>query len=212
MSETQVTKEHYEFKSYGFEGRFISYYHQLHEVLSQKPSSILEVGVGDRVFGSFILQNTEVAYTSVDIAEDLHPDILGSITALPLPNKSHDVVCAFEVLEHIPFEEFELAVSELCRVARKSVVISIPHFGPMIAFSLKIPFIPLIQLAIKVPVPKTHIFNGQHYWELGKSGYPISRIRKALLKYGKIEKDFVPFNSFYHHFFVLSPHDTSSTA
>jgi SAM-dependent methyltransferase len=205
MESVQVDKKHYSITSYGFEGRFISYYRQLHEILSRDPSSVLEVGVGDKIVGSFITQNTPVAYTSVDIAEDLHPDILGSITELPLPDDAYDISCAFEVLEHIPFEDFERAVGELCRVARKTVIISIPHFGPMIAFSLKIPFLPLTQFAVKLPVPKKHVFNGQHYWELGKQGYSLGRIRAALARHGTIEKDYVPFNSFYHHFFVLRP-------
>ncbi len=198
----QVDKSHYQFGKYAFEGRFVSYYWQLKEVLALEPSTVLEIGVGDRVFGDFIKNNTAVTYTSVDVAEDLHPDVVGSILKLPFPDKSFDVVCAFEVLEHLPFEEFSQAVAELSRVARTHVVISIPHFGPMFSFSLKIPFLPHIRFALKIPFPKKHVFNGQHYWELGKSGYPAQRVRKVLQKHGDILRDFVPFGNSYHHFFV----------
>ncbi len=203
MSKTQVDKSHYHFGEYAFEGRFVSYYWQLEEVLAQEPSSVLEVGVGDNVFGNFIKNNTTVSYTSVDVAEDLHPDVVGSILELTFPDSSFDVVCAFEVLEHLPFEQFDTALGELCRVARAHVVISVPHFGPMLSFSFKIPFLPHIQCAIKIPFPKGHIFNGQHYWEMGKHGYPVRRIRDALEKCGEIIRDFVPFGNTYHHFFVL---------
>jgi len=203
MSEVQVDKSHYGFGRYGFEGRFVSYYWQLKEVLDLKPQSVLEVGVGDKVFGNFVKDNTAVAYTSVDIAEDLKPDVIGSILVLPFDDKSVDIACAFEVLEHLPFEQFDKAVSELTRVARTHVVISVPHFGPMLSFSLKIPFVPQIQLAFKLPYPKRHTFNGQHYWELGKQGYSPSLVRGLLSKHGEIVRDFVPFNSAYHHFFVL---------
>ncbi len=203
MSTVQVDKSHYRFDKYAFEGRFVSYYWQLKKVLEHSPKSILEAGVGDRVFGDFIKNNTGVSYTSVDIADDLHPDVLGSILELPFADKSYDISCAFEVLEHLPFEQFDKAVSELMRVARTHVVISVPHFGPMLAFSLKIPFLPRLQLALKLPFPKKHTFNGQHYWEIGKQGYPLSRIRKKLQQHGKLVEDFVPFNSEYHHFFVL---------
>jgi SAM-dependent methyltransferase len=159
--------------------------------------------VGDRVFGNFIRQNTAVAYLSVDAAADLHPDVVGSILNLPFPDHSRDVVCAFEVLEHLPFEEFDKAVGELARVARTHVVISIPHFGPMLSFSLKIPFLPQLRFAFKIPYPQPHTFNGQHYWEVGKQGYPPSLIREKLGVHGKLIKDFVPFNNPYHHFFVL---------
>lgn len=199
----QVDKSHYAFGKYAFEGRFVSYYWQLREVLALNPGSVLEVGVGDAVFGGFLKANTRVSYTSVDVADDLHPDTVGSILALPFPDKSYDIACAFEVLEHLPFEQFDKAVGELARVARTHVAISVPHFGPMISFSLKLPFLPHIRLAMKLPFPKKHAFNGQHYWEIGKAGYPPSRIRKALSAHGRIVKDFVPFGNSYHHFFIL---------
>ncbi len=199
----QVDKSHYGFNRYGFEGRFVSYFWQLKEVLDLNPKSILEVGVGDKVFGNFLKDNTAVAYTSLDIAEDLKPDVLGSILQMPFTDKSHDITCAFEVLEHLPFEQFDKAVGELARVARTHVVVSVPHFGPMLSLSFKIPFLPAVQLAVKIPYPKQHTFNGQHYWELGKKGYPVSRMREALSKHGRVVKDFVPFNSAYHHFFVI---------
>ena len=199
----QVCKSHYDFSKYAFEGRFVSYYWQLKETLALSPQSILEVGVGDRVFGSFIKQNTNVSYTSVDVAKDLNPDVVGSVLELPFVDKSFDVTCAFEVLEHLPFEDFDKAVSELCRVARTHVVISIPHFGPMFSFSLKIPFLPQIYFSVKIPFPKKHVFNGQHYWELCKRGYPVQRIRDMLSMHGKIIRNFVPFGSPYHHFFVI---------
>lgn len=205
----QVDKSHYSFGKYAFEGRFVSYYWQLKEVLALEPSSVLEVGVGDRVFGDFIRNNTSVSYTSVDIAEDLHPDVVGSILKLPFADNAFDVICAFEVLEHLPFEEFERALSELCRVARTHVVISIPHFGPMLSLSCKIPFLPQIQFAVKIPFAKKHIFNGQHYWELGKRGFSAGKIRTVLKTHTEILRDFVPFGSSYHHFFVLKPKQSS---
>jgi hypothetical protein len=203
METAQVGKEAYAIGSYGFEGRFVSYFHQLKLVLGRNPDTVLEIGVGDRVFGDFIKNNTDVRYTSLDIAEDLSPDILASVTDIPLEDDSSDVACAFEVLEHLPFEKFERAVSELARVANDAVVVSLPHFGPMLSLSFKIPFIKEVRMAVKLPFPKTHAFNGQHYWEIGKSGYPLARIREVLRRYGTLEEDYIPFNSPYHHFFVL---------
>lgn len=208
IDKPQVDKSHYDFDRYAFEGRFVSYYHQLREVFALHPRSVLEVGVGDRVFGDFIKNNSAVAYTSVDFAADLRPDVVGSILALPFPDKSYDVACAFEVLEHLPFEQVDAALSELSRVARTHVAISVPHFGPMFSFLLKIPLIPQICFAFKIPFAKKHVWNGQHYWELGKRGYPARRLRQTLERHGRIVRDFVPQNSAYHHFFVLElPHD-----
>jgi len=199
----QVDKVHYSFDSYSFEDRFVSYFWQLKTILDTSPIDVLEVGVGDKVLGSFIDNNTGIKYQSIDIAQDLEPDILGSVTSIPLKSNSYDLVCAFEVLEHLPFEQFELAFAEMARVAKKRVVISLPHFGPNISFSLKLPLFPLFRFSYKFSVPKKHVWNGQHYWELGKKHYPVRRVRKIIEKYGNVLSDFVPFNSQYHHFFVV---------
>lgn len=199
----QVNKEHYDFERYSNTSRWASYFYQLREVLAFKPESILEIGVGDRVFGSFIKNNTKINYKSLDIAEDLKPDIVASITETKLPDNSFDICCAFEVLEHIPYEKFEIAINELLRVSKKYVIISMPHFGPALQLFLKIPLLPKIILSTKIPFFKEHKFNGEHYWEIGKKNYPVSRIIDSIKKYADLEKHFVPFENQYHHFFII---------
>lgn len=202
----QVDKTAYQFFSYAHPGRFVSYYHQLAEVLALAPKNVLEIGVGDGVFRDYLKGNTDIAYTSVDVAHDLHPDVVGDITKLPFQDGVFDVSCAFEVLEHLPFEKFEQALRELKRVSKKNVIISLPHFGPPMKLSFKIPFLPEVWFAFKIPYPRKHIFNGQHYWEIGKKEYPSKRIRVILEKYFEIQKEYIPFENQYHHFFVLGCH------
>jgi len=202
----QVEKQHYDFKKYSDKNRWISYFHQLDEALKLNPQSILEIGVGDKVFNSYIKNNTNIKYQSLDIAEDLNPDILGSASSLPLPDNSFDLVAAFEVLEHLPYTDFEKSLKEISRVSKKWALISLPHFGPPLQLYFKIPFLPKIYLSLKIPFYKVHKFNGEHYWEIGKKDYPLSRIKKDLSKYFFIKKDFVPFENQYHHFFVLESH------
>lgn len=202
----QVHKSHYDFDRYAFEGRFVSYYWQLKETLRLQPRSVLEAGVGDGIFGDFLKHNTPIAYTSVDVAPDLKPDVVGSVTNLPFADASFDIVCAFEVLEHLPFADLNRALAELHRVARTHVVLSIPHFGPMISFSFKVPFVREMRFALKIPFPIKHAFNGQHHWEIGKRGYSLPRVRRVLAGHGTIVRDFVPFGSPYHHFFTLEKH------
>jgi ubiquinone/menaquinone biosynthesis C-methylase UbiE len=164
----QVSKEEgYRFERYGGASRFASYACQIAEILKTVPVNVLEIGVGDGVVGGYLKRQTAIRYTCADIADDLKPDVVADVRRLPFPDGSFDTVCAFEILEHIPFQDFEKAFSELVRVARKYVLISLPHFGPPVKFLLKLPFLPELSFAYKIPYPRAHVFNGQHYWEIG---------------------------------------------
>jgi ubiquinone/menaquinone biosynthesis C-methylase UbiE len=200
----QISKEDgYRFETYGGVSRFASYAYQLREILRLHPTSILEIGAGDAVVGNYIKRQTAIAYTSVDFATDLVPDIVADVRSLPCTYASYDIVCAFEVLEHLPFEDFSVALSELFRVARTHVLISLPHFGPPVQIYIKIPFLSALKFAFKIPFPRKHTFNGQHYWEIGKQGYRLQTTRAILSTYGTIINEFVPFENQYHHFFVV---------
>ncbi len=172
--EPQVDRSHYAGGAYRSGERWISYYHQIELVRALRPSTLLEVGVGEGVVARE-LHNTGVAVTTVDIAPDLAPDVLGSVTELPFPDKSFDVVLAAEILEHITFDDVPKALHEIARVARHGAVISIPHPGYVFSIVYKVPLFPKIELYGQIPFFwQTHRFNGQHYWELGKKGYSIS--------------------------------------
>lgn len=198
----QVDADFYDFLKYNDKERWVSYYHQLEELFSFSPKSVLEVGVGSHVIGP-ILKRSGVEYRSLDIAADLGPDIVGSVEDIPLKDESVDVTCAFEVLEHLPFEKFDTCVGELFRVSRKGVVISLPHYGPPLKLRFKIPYLREYGWAWKLPHHPEHHFNGQHYWEIGKRGYSARRIRDVLTKHGALVREYVPFENQYHHFFVL---------
>jgi ubiquinone/menaquinone biosynthesis C-methylase UbiE len=122
---------------------------------------------------------------------------------MPIEDGSFDLVCAFEVLEHLPFEKFEKSISEIKRVSRRHAIISLPHFGPVIKFSFKIPFLRELKFAWKIPYHPIHKFNGQHYWEIGKNNFSNAKIKNILEKNFKVTKDFIPFDSQYHHFYIL---------
>lgn len=199
----QVNKSAYSFSSYCGLDRWASYHYQIREILKKNPATILEVGTGDGVLKNYLMGNTSIVYKNLDIAEDLNPDIVGSVDSIPLQEESFDLVCAFEILEHLPFEKFEVSLRELARVSKGDVIISLPHFGPAVKLLFKIPFLPEVKISFKVPFPKKHTFNGQHYWEIGKKGYRLSDVRKSIKKYFIITDEFVPFENQYHHFFIL---------
>jgi ubiquinone/menaquinone biosynthesis C-methylase UbiE len=199
----QVPKEHYAFESYTGFDRWSSYYYQVREIITLKPASMLEIGSGDGFLKRFIEGTTEIKYRSLDIAADLRPDIIGSAESIPLRDGAVDVAVACEVLEHLPFEKFEKTLREMGRVSTSHVLISLPHYGPKLKLSVKLPKMKEIRLARKLAFPQKHVFLGEHYWEIGKTGYSLSKVREILKSIFKIEKDYIPFESQYHHFFLL---------
>lgn len=201
----QVDKQHYRFRQYCDLDRFASYWHQLHETLSLAPCRVLEIGVGDKVFANYLQSNTDIEYHCADVAEDLNPHIVASVTELPIEDNAYDLVCAFEVLEHLPYDQFPIALKELHRVTRKHVILSLPHWGRHVSVKIRLPFFKKFQWHRKFhPHRVLHKFNGEHYWEIGKWGYGLSSVLKDINAAGfMVKKEYTVFDAPYHHFFVL---------
>jgi len=178
-------------KKYIHKERWISYYHQIDEIISANPDSVLEIGIFKGVLRT-VLQNVyHCKYEAMDIDESSKPDYVGSVTDLPFAEGTYDVVACFEVLEHLPYEHFEKALSEIFRVAKKRAVISLPNAG-----------------AFGKP-NKEHIFNGSHYWEINKIGFELEKIIATIKKIGynydfELVENYRISEYIYHHFFVLN--------
>jgi ubiquinone/menaquinone biosynthesis C-methylase UbiE len=175
MYAPQVRREHYARGSYRSQDRWNSYWHQLDLMRACTPGTVLEVGVGEGVVARE-LTAAGISVRTLDIAEDLHPDVVGSVTEMPVPDHSADMVLAAEIIEHIRFEDVPRALAEIARVARRGAIISIPHPGYVFELSFKFPLLSRMTLFTKLPFFwKMHAFDGQHYWELGKRGYTMRR-------------------------------------
>ncbi len=170
----QVDARHYRGRAYSSAERWNSYFHQIEGVQKTSAQSLLEVGPGP---GVVTRELTARGYrvTTLDIAEDLHPDVVGSVTDIPLPDRSVDLVLAAEVLEHLRTEDLPKALQEIHRVCRMGAVISLPRPGYVFLWSMKIPLFPEMSVAIKLPFFwEQHVFTGEHYWELGKRGTSVA--------------------------------------
>lgn len=202
---SQVDVSHYTKDSYRGKDRWLSYWYQLALVRQTASNSVLEIGLGEGVVTGH-LRKEGVAVTTCDIDARLHPDVVGSITALPFPDRSFDTVLAVEVLEHIRFEDVPQALGEIRRVARRHAVIGLPHAGYTFAFEFKLPLLPRTQILFKIPFFwKTHVFNGEHYWELGKKGYSVRCFLATAKRAGftLVAKQKFPDDPAHRYFFFL---------
>jgi hypothetical protein len=198
----QVDRSHYAFESYESEARFTSYYHQVRSVLSLQPRTLLEIGGGSAAFASLV-RGLGIYTYSLDVDPALQPTIRGDVSCLPITSNSVDICVAFQVLEHLPFEKFSSVVCELSRVSRIGAVISLPEFGNA-GVVLTVPFVRRIHMAFRaVPPFYAHHFDGEHYWEINKRGYPLSKIFSGISDAGlTCERTWLnPYNP-YHRFFV----------
>jgi len=196
----QVTKTHYDFEKYVGLDRWSSYWYQLNETIKLKPKSVLEIGNGSKIIKT-MLEEEGINYESVDIAKDLNPDHVGDIRYFNI-YKSYDIVMACQVLEHIHYNNFNLALINLKKHSNKYVIISLPIYGAYVKFQLRVPFIN-INITKKLKSNNKFKFNGEHYWELNTAGYSFNRIRQDITEHYNILKEFkVPENP-YHYFFIL---------
>lgn len=186
--------------------RLITHWHQANAVVEHTKAggSVLEIGPGAG-HTTWLLRQWGMNVTTLDYDAAITPDIVGDVTNMPCESKSYDCVLAAEVLEHIPFTEFEKALSELKRVSRGYVILTLP--APFAGLSSLLNFSGLNtkNLYLGLPYWIRHKFDGEHYWELGKRGYSIWRIRRILKQQGfRIANEFRPAPSLYCYFFILS--------
>jgi SAM-dependent methyltransferase len=101
-------------------------------MLENKCTSFLDVGCGQaelrKLHGYVGLDFSFEGLKKSGLKEAIYADITNNI---PLPDKSFDVVFTSVVLLHIPPNKIDRAVSNLCRVAKKCLVLMEPKYNPV---------------------------------------------------------------------------------
>lgn len=199
----QVDPDHYFNKCYDSKERFMSYWHQINEIIRLNPNRTLEIGIGNGFISKY-LNERGINIITLDIDRKLNPDVIGSVLQIPFGNDSFDAVACYEVLEHLPYSNFSAALAEIFRVSKSHVILSLPDINRAYRFDMQIP--KTCEIRKLIPLPRLrrpiHNFDGEHYWEIGKSGYPLSRIIDDIQKAGfELEETYRVFEIPYHRFF-----------
>ena len=105
------------------------HFHVLRDLCALVQGDVLEVGTGDGVVRR-CLQPLVRSYTVVDVNAQLQPDVLADLR-VPQPALAgrFDAVVCTEVLEHIPFADLPLCLSQLHGFLRPGglLFLTLPH-------------------------------------------------------------------------------------
>ncbi len=102
------------------------------KLIPHQTSSLLDAGCGNGLFLNYVNGHFDIAKLyGIDISETALkslkvPNQQASITEIPFSANSFDIVTALEVIEHLPQEAYAEALSELARVAKKHIIVSVP--------------------------------------------------------------------------------------
>jgi predicted SAM-dependent methyltransferase len=146
-----------------------------------------------------------ITVQTVDHDPKLNPNYVASITELPFSNYSYDCVCAFQVLEHLPYEQSLQALSEMTRISKNYIIISLPDAKRVLNFSLQIQGRGQRFLHIPIPLILQHEnkFDGQHYWEIHKQNYTLKKVINDFCKMKiNLRKTYRISEHPFHRFFI----------
>jgi len=198
--------------------RWMSFREQVILSDAEKPNNILEIGKGNGLYLA-MMSAFEYEIDTLDINEYYQPTYVGNICDVDL-DKTYDLVVGFQMLQHIQLSELNSAIRNMCSIANKCIIVSIPHFSPQyFSFRLILPdFFKKIGLPInydfftrlKFKRYKDREYSNKeesyhaHYWELGRGNMTEQKFCSYFEKFDfKKTKSFSPSDFPYHNFFVF---------
>lgn len=175
---------------------FVNCYCQYRDVTSLPDARrVLLIGVGKGLEPA-VLRFAGYDVVTADLDAELRPDHVLSVDDLgAFADRSFDVAIASHVLEHLPWSRFERCLAELARVARHCLIY-LPLAGGAwgIRWFSSAPAMD-VSWALNLANPLRSIdgesavlMDGQHYWEIGRPGFPLARVREAIARHFDIHK------------------------
>lgn len=177
--------------------------------------SILEIGPGEG-FAARNLRELGYEYDTLDFEGAHEPTIRADFRALDpeTVSRRYDVVCAFQVLEHFPYQEFPAHLARLRALSTQYVFISLPYSCR--GFSVRLN---LQNGQSKRKNRRFDFYRGTnlpnrsyrpefvkefpwavHYWEIGRKGFKLRRVLRDIEACGlKIQARFHAANPFHYH-------------
>lgn len=162
---------------------WIFYWHQVDLIRSvlEEGDRILEIGVGTG-FTSNYLKTKGYKVVTLDIDPEKNPDIVANIVECNL-DEQFDHVIAFEVFEHIPFEEFKTVLKKLHGICRKNLLISVPR-NEKIWFKLTVELPGRKRIGFRIATKRKKIISRHHHWEIDYPPFSRHAVEETFKKCG----------------------------
>jgi 2-polyprenyl-3-methyl-5-hydroxy-6-metoxy-1,4-benzoquinol methylase len=207
-NEARLPKERYFGDSYFSKIQLNSLSNQLLLIYSLKPKKILEIGKGNGFVSNF-LKSAGYDVITFDINPNLQPDIVGDITNINayFNEGEFDLIVCCEVLEHLPFEEFEKILMMFSKISRGQAIISLPRCQKIfVSINLQIKIRRIIDKRFNIFLA---LLGGKkvsvnHHWEIySTKKTSLNSIKGIINKYFKIEMCFRDKDVPQHQYLVL---------
>lgn len=191
-------------KRYLSDDRLMAFVEQYKYINSN--DKVLEIGKGTGVFGDIASKIAE--YKVIDIDPNTNPDYIGNILNIEDLIEhidKFDIVFCCQVLEHLPFEHFKNALTNIMKLNSKKIVISLPDNRSSIKLNFQILRF-VFEKVLSIPFSGKLITKNnhpEHYWEIWYKN--SSEIREIFGFDGayKLVSDYRLFERPYQHFFIL---------
>jgi SAM-dependent methyltransferase len=147
----------------------------------KQDDKILEIGIGTGFTANY-LKSKNYKVTTFDIDDEKKPDIVGNIVEYDWKSEKFSHVLAFEVFEHIPYEEFKKVLTNL-KTVTDYIFLSLP-LNKKTIFSIDIKLPKLKNKHFSFSINKNKITTKNHFWEVGYKDYSENFIENTFYEKG----------------------------
>lgn len=184
--ESTLAKEVYYADSYFTYSQLWSFVEQIQHIKQFSPHSVIEIGVGNGFVSEF-LKKMGIRVKTFDINPNLMPDVIAPLQDIGnyVTPREFDLISCCEVLEHLPFTEFEGAISTFAGLSGQ-LFLSLPNHGRIIGFGgmIQLPkFSRWVGAWFRLPAGSSRLPD-MHFWEIDYNDETSRKqITKLLQKY-----------------------------
>lgn len=157
---------------------------------------VLEIGVGTRFTANY-LKSKGYKVTTIDIDPEKQPDIVANIVEYEFV-ENYDYVIAFEVFEHIPFDEFRDVLKKINKICNKQLILSLPrNEKAWLQMSVELPG--SNKFNFRIATKRNKIITKHHHWEVDFGRYSNTFLRKVFAENGFILEKLEKVNSLFYY-------------